>query len=289
MLNQTSNNYMFNRTFEKINHIEKLELSNNNCLEIYSLPIVNNSFDYLNLKNLITDNIKSYVFSRKKVKEAEDIGRGDALFNEARKKFRTLKNEKDDGAGGELGEVLLYIFLETELKAYKLLSKMELKTSSNDYIKGADGVFLYQYDLNEHKVFDLILGESKIENNLSKAITEAFKSIVKHLINNDFEVDLVNENIFKETFDEEEIEQIKNMIIPYPEDFDNNICKARSFGIFIGYSLDVDIQGKNMVEGQKIIKARIEEDIKDISKKLNKKIKENRFATEFILCVYITI
>lgn len=44
-----------------------------------------------------------------------------------------------------------------------------------------------------------------------------------------------------------------------------------------------------MVEGQKIIKARIEEDIKDISKKLNKKIKENRFATEFILCVYITI
>lgn len=279
MLNQTSNNYMFSKTFEKINHIEKLELNNNNCLEIYSLPITNNSFDYSNLKDLITDNIKSYVFSRKKVKEAEEIGRGDALFNEARKKFRALKSENDKGAGGELGEVLLYIFLETELKAYKLLSKMELKTSSNDYIKGADGIFLYQYDLDEHKIFDLVLGESKIKNNLSNAITEAFESIVKHLVNNEFEVDLVNENIFKETFSEEEIEQIKNMIVPYPEDFNNNICKAKSFGIFIGYSLDVDVQGKNIVEGQKAIREQIKKDIQSISKKINTKIKENRLRT----------
>lgn len=279
MLNQTSNSYMFSKTFEKINHIEKLELNNNNCLEIYSLPITNNSFDYSNLRDLITDNIKSYVFSRKKVKEAEEIGRGDALFNEARKKFRALKSENDKGAGGELGEVLLYIFLETELKAYKLLSKMELKTSSNDYIKGADGIFIYQYDLDEHKIFDLVLGESKIKNNLSNAITEAFESIVKHLVNNEFEVDLVNENIFKETFLEEEIEQIKNMIIPYPEDFNNNICKAKSFGIFIGYSLDVDVQGKNIVEGQKIIREQIKKDIQSISKTLNTKIKENRLRT----------
>ena len=70
---------------------------------------------------------------------------------------------------------------------------------------------------------------AKIKNNLSSAITEAFESIVKHLINNKSEIDLVNENIFKETFSEEEIEQIKNMIIPYPEDFNNNICKAKSF------------------------------------------------------------
>lgn len=276
MLNQTSNNYMFSKTFEKIDHIEKLELNNNNCLEIYSLPIVNNSFDYSNLKDLITDNIKSYVFSRKKVKEAEKIGRGDSLFNEARKKFRALKNENDKGAGGELGEVLLYIFLETELKAYKLLSKMELKTSSNDYIKGADGIFLYQYSLEQHKIFDLIIGESKIKNDLSNAITEVFSSIVKHLANNDFEVNLVNENIFKETYTEEDIEQIKNMIIPYPEDFNNNICKAKSFGIFIGYSLDVNVQGKNLVEGQKIIREQIKKDIQSISKTLNTKIKENR-------------
>ena len=36
MLKQTSNSYMFSKTFEKINHIETLELNNNNCLEIYS-------------------------------------------------------------------------------------------------------------------------------------------------------------------------------------------------------------------------------------------------------------
>lgn len=279
MLNQTSNSYMFDKTFTRIEHIEKLELVNDNCLEIYSLPILNNCFDYTNLEKLITDNIKNYVFSRKKVKEANEIGRGDALFNEARKRFKELTNEQDKGAGGEMGEVLLYIFLESELKAYKLLSKMELKTNRNDYVKGADGIFIHQYNLNDNKIYDLVLGESKIRNDLKKAITDVFESIKEHLTNSEFEIELVNDNIFKETFDESEAEQIKKMIMPYPEDLKENVCKTRSFGIFIGYSLKADVQGKNVIESKKIIKMTIKEDIKNISSIINKKIKENRIRT----------
>lgn len=143
MIRSTCNGELFNETFNKIEHKEQINLANNNTLDIYQLSIRNKKFDYLNLKSLITNNIKGYVYSRKEIQEAIEQKRSDELFNKARKKFRELKNENDKGAGGELGEILLYIFLENELKAYKLLSKMELKTNRNDYVKGADGVFLY--------------------------------------------------------------------------------------------------------------------------------------------------
>jgi len=48
--------------------------------------------------------------------------------------------------------------LETHLNAPKILTKLEVKTAPNDYVKGADGVHLLQ--LNEQD-FQLILGEAK--------------------------------------------------------------------------------------------------------------------------------
>jgi hypothetical protein len=51
------------------------------------------------------------------------------LSKKARGKFIDYINNK----GGELGELLLYCFLESHLKAPKILSKLELKTSTNHY------------------------------------------------------------------------------------------------------------------------------------------------------------
>ena len=74
--------------------------------------------------------------------------------------IRKANNPNDYGAGGKLGEILLYLFLENKLDAPKLLSKVELKTSGNQYVFGSDGVHLFQLD---NKNFQLILGESKIK------------------------------------------------------------------------------------------------------------------------------
>lgn len=44
---------------------------------------------------------------------------------------------------GELGELLLFCFLETHLGAPQILTKLELKTSISHYVNGADGdIFL---------------------------------------------------------------------------------------------------------------------------------------------------
>ena len=140
MLNKTCNDEEFSKVFKELKHNEKLELPNNNSLKMYYTTIMNNKFEYSNLQELLLSNITNYVFSRKVNKEANDTKKIPNLTRKAMMEFRKLNNEKDCGNGGELGELLLYIFLESNLKAYKLLSKMELKTNSEDYIKGADGI-----------------------------------------------------------------------------------------------------------------------------------------------------
>lgn len=56
------------------------------------------------------------------------------LFTEARDLFRTAKRS------GEPGEVLLYMLLESALAAPQVLSKLDLKTSSEMEVIGGDGV-----------------------------------------------------------------------------------------------------------------------------------------------------
>ena len=211
MLSKTCNDKEFDEVFEEVESLEMSELPNNNCLKIYVLPITNNKFNYLKMKGIIIDNIKSYVFSRKKISEYIENGKNDRLVFEAITKFREIKDNNDPGKGSELGEILLYIFLESQLGARKILSKMELKTSRNDYVKGAEGVFLHSYINKESKYFDFIIGEAKMYKDIKNAINKAFESIEDHLKVKDFEYNLVNDNIFKEVVTEDEAEEIKKL------------------------------------------------------------------------------
>mgnify|MGYP002230035197 FL=1 len=88
---------------------------------------------------------------------------------------------------------------------------MELKTSTSHYVNGADGVhFLELPDGN----YQLIFGESKHIKKLGRAIGDALKSIYsfKNGINDQgnqksgiqYEKSLISDNLFKETFSEEE-------------------------------------------------------------------------------------
>lgn len=283
MLSKTCNDQNFNNTFKEIEHTETLELSNNNCLKIYTLPMANNRFDYNELKNLIKDNIKNYVFSRNKVNEAIKNNTGDRLIWEAIEKFRKIKDNDDKGKGGELGEILLYIFLENQLNAKKILSKMELKTSRNDYVKGADGVFLYSYLKNQIEYFDFIIGEAKLQDKISDAIDNAFKSINAHMEVESFEYNLVNDNIFKETVSEEEAEELKKIIVP---GFNNESFRNDAFGIFIGYTLKVNLNNIPYEIAKEKVSKEILDNIHSIKDTFNKKIKEYQLS-DYSFYVYV--
>lgn len=138
-----------------------------NKLNLFVLKINSNEFDYDLLIDMLLDPVIDYSISRQ-VKERYK-NRPATLSKKAREKFVEYARNN-----GELGELLLFCFLETHLGAPKILTKLELKTSTSHYVNGADGVhFLKLPDGN----YQLIFGESKTYQDIDGAIRDAFKSI----------------------------------------------------------------------------------------------------------------
>ena len=187
--------------------------------------------------------------------------------------LRDASNPNDSGAGGELGEILLYLFLEIKLGAPKLLSKMELKTSPNQYVFGSDGIHLLRLD---NKIFQLILGESKIKGDLEDAVDNAFDSIKTVSAQPSNELRLVDSRIFTETFDEQTTNFIKSLIIPSKRDASISVDKA--FGIFLGYTLGVDASQYSNTEFREVVNRKLKDDFTKVAKYIEGKINNSGLA-----------
>lgn len=245
-------------------HLDKYK---KNKLNLFVLKTNANEFDYNNfIKNLIEPLI-DYSISRK-IREEYKNKPGE-LSKKARQKFiHHLKNK------GELGELLLYCFLESHLNAPKIISKLELKTSTSDYVKGSDGVHLLKL---ENGNYQLIFGESKLYKNLTSGLTNAFKSIYefKNGINEKgdkksglpYEKILISDHLDKETFSKEDKEFIKSIIIPKK---DSTFDIDDAFGIFIGY--DLKIEGDEKKLPPEMFREKIHEEIEAELKKKNNHI-----------------
>ncbi len=111
-LQNTSDSEGFN-IFDKLSSEEVTCGGSNNILNLYILKIHDKLFSYDKLYDYILDNICQYVFDRRKNLEAQhDFKKAKRLVLEAIDHLREINSGKDSGAGGELGEILLYLFLE---------------------------------------------------------------------------------------------------------------------------------------------------------------------------------
>lgn len=218
-----------------------------NKLNLFVLKINSNEFDYDLLIDMLLDPVIDYSISRQ-VKERYK-NRPATLSKKAREKFVEYARNN-----GELGELLLFCFLETHLGAPKILTKLELKTSTSHYVNGADGVhFLKLPDGN----YQLIFGESKTYQDIDGAIRDAFKSIYnfKNGINDkgnqksgiQYEKSLISDNLFKEAFSDEERDFLESLIYPTKN---RNFDVDDAFGIFIGFQIDVSDEEKGNANGR---------------------------------------
>lgn len=272
-LGNSSNAKGFDNVFSEITPSKKLCLKNNNCLRLFHLDISNNEFSYIGLHSLLQKNIGRYVFSRAMIDKLTVEGDAEAIGLRAIELLRDASNPNDSGAGGELGEILLYLFLEIKLGAPKLLSKMELKTSPNQYVFGSDGIHLLRLD---NKIFQLILGESKIKGDLEDAVDNAFNSIKTVSAQPSNELRLVDSRIFTETFDEQTTNFIKSLIMPSKRDASISVDKA--FGIFLGYTLGVDASQYSNTEFREVVNRKLKDDFTKIAKYIEGKINNSGLA-----------
>lgn len=220
--------------FNKVSE-EEFDVINKNYIRMFMLNTENKLFNYDELYDYILPNVAKYVFSRKKFSEIENNpSKQMTIILEALSHLRPVNSEADKGAGGELGEILLYLFLEQDLQAPKLFSKVELKTSAKDYVKGSDGIhFKFRINGEGKKILQLVIGEAKIKNDLKDGIKEAFESINRYLSENIQDRNLLDTHLMDQLVDKDEADLIKEYITSIPRK-----KKETVFGIFIGYSIE---------------------------------------------------
>ena len=265
-----------NNFLQSFKHIDTQQLNNKNKMDIFILNSNANEFDYKSLERNLLDPIITYSLSRKVQQKYKNSPA--TLSKRAREKFKEYSKNT-----GELGELMLYCFLERHLKAPKILSKLELKTSSQLYVNGSDGV---HYLKLEDGNYQLIFGESKMYQDLGTAIERALESIrqFKEEVNQKgeeksgitFEKNLISDNLQKE-FDEEDEKFLTKLIYPTSE---SDFFVDDAFGIFIGYETVITQEEKQLSnsEFREIMKQKILDEISKISVNINTKIQSKKLT-----------
>lgn len=260
-------------------HIINFPISKNKddgSIDLFILPINARNFDYQCIIENLLESVAEYSLSWKIRKQYKD--KVMMISKMAREKFKVAeKNE------GELGELLLFCFLEGYLEAPKIFTKLGLKTSRNVHINGADAVHLKKIS---EESYHLIFGESKTYTDLSRAFDDAFKSIkeFKNETNSKgdeksgitYEKGLISSNVESDIFDKED-EEILNLLIYPGARGSSNIKLDDAFSIFIGYEIDITEERINCSssEFQDEIENKVKMQIESYRDKVYKKILGN--------------
>jgi len=252
-------------------------------LNLHILKIENNQFCYPELINELSNHFISFSLSRKDIADFKKNEKYGELYRKAASKFRDYNVNE-----GEAGELLLFCFLESHLKAPKILTKLEIKLSSNDYAKGSDGIHFLEL---APKNYQLIFGESKLDQSLTTSISQAFKSIHDFLTrkknNIHDEIGLINSQLCKEAFDEDLYQFLKSVIMPKASDSDP-IVKNNAFAIFAGFEIDPTDEEKRMSNNEflKLIKSKIKVEVESKMSHIKKKIEEYKLYS-YTFYVYV--
>jgi len=239
ILKKTLKDAKFDGIFSEVTHSESLGLMNPHDLRTFHLNVANNAFSFNALHNFLVSNIGRYVYSRAQLgefrvnDEMDDIGlRAVGLLREA------YDGSPPDSISDELGDIMLYVFLEQILEAPKIFSRIELVTSGSPKGFGNSGVHLSTIGNDPAAPsYQMVFGKSRIEGVLSDAVDEAFNAIEAIRDDKLNELQLVDSAIFKQSFDDQTTEGLKKLILPSPSKPQMN----KAFGIFLGY--DVGLAG----------------------------------------------
>lgn len=135
----------------------------------------------------LSDTIVDWIYSSEKYEEIKkklvNSGKSEAAASQyigrkAKNKFRANKNSENVLIQGQMGELLLYHFIQKCMKAVPLLRKMNIATSSDHERFGVDAIhFKIENDKNI-----IILGEAKTYTSKYK-FNEAFSDALDSILN----------------------------------------------------------------------------------------------------------
>ncbi len=271
-LKKTLNSGNFSMVFKKVSAATLSGLSNPSTVQIYGTDIANCKFNFRSLKQYLLENISNYVSSRATVNTYAELDNLPAVGTQATIK---LYNYFGENAGSVLSEMLLYVFLEQELNAPKIMSKLEISTQNGNYISKSDGIHLLATTMNGQPFHQLVFGASDIMGGLQNAVDRAFDKIISISTNNDNELNFVDNTIHQNIFDKETTNYMVDLLLPKK----NTASKPdMAFGIFLGYTMDLGYVETNNTQYRIAVHNKMASDIDAIQGYILKKIADNGLA-----------
>jgi len=270
-LQKTLNDPNFGRVFRQVSSTQIIGLSNPTTAQIYSTNINNFKFAFKDLKSYLLDNIGSYVLSRAKIAESEKSKKAMAAGSQALIKFLRAYSTNADAV---LGEMLLYIFLEQELDAPKIMSKIEINDIGGDVVSKSDGVHLLSDNSSGIPYHQLVFGASNIVGDMQTAVDRAFNRIKSIESNSTSELQMIENTTHNSIYDKETTNYMLSLLIP--QKTDSNVPDM-SFGIFLGYTMNIDPTGMNNNQFRDAVKTQLQQDIMAIEPYILSQIQSNSF------------
>lgn len=220
----------FNNTFHEIPHSINLSTRKPNDIKLYYLNTDCDGLNYEQLKDFVLLNLGNYIYSRQESKSQIDAGKIKLIGIKALNEFK----KSNVFNGNELGNILLYSFLECILKAPKLFSNYEINRHS---ISSSNAIHLCTVKDAKLPYSMLVFGTSNIEDDFRSAFTTTINKIVNIKKDEENKFNFVNSSIFNASFDYVNAEKIKQLIIP--NETKTSYIQA-GYAIFIGYKVNID-------------------------------------------------
>lgn len=225
----------FSKVFTLISSGRMNNASERQDLQIYCLKFEDKDFDYDGLWRYLRNNIGYYVFSRAQIQQYTENDEIESVSYDAADQLRQLS--RDALSADELGEILLYIFLEQVLKAPKFMSRVELSGYGGFNISKSAGIHILTVK-SPLPYSQIVFGTSRIEGDLNSAIDDAFQKAAELKGRKREERHFVETRIFAETFTKDVAQTLESIILPTE---DNAQKPDTAFGMFVGYSLDLAV------------------------------------------------
>ena len=147
------------------------------------------------------------------------------------------------------------------------MSKVEITESDTQRKFQSEAIHIYKYKPDGQ--YQLVFGTSAVKNDIINAIDYALDTIKKTAGNRFFNNTFLKTSLTDRSFDEETLRWLRSIIVP--EEFDEGL-QSSGFGIFIGYSLDLN-EDDNALFRQKAIE-KMKTDIQRAVRFIYKKIRE---------------
>ncbi len=269
-LKRTLKDPMFERIFLRATDITISGMSNPSNVSVFYIDPYNCKFRFRDLKDFIINNIGNYVFSRAQIQRIIDSTKNSAAVGS--KAMLKFVQKYGASAGNVFGEILLYIFLEQELNAPKIMSKIELDEYNRGMVSKSDGIHLLSQSISGQPFHQLVFGASDIVGDLTAAIDRAFEKIVKIEANNEDELRLVESTTQWTIYDPSATQYMVNLMRPQKGD---TYKPDMAFGAFLGYTIKLDVPETDSQKYKSAVKNQLIRDIAAVQEHITDVITKN--------------